>query len=102
MHTRRVPSFQDLNQQVKTFAAMVTFMLAMVRYPDVQKRAQAELDSVVGAGRLPDFEDRNSLPYVTAVCKEVHRWHPALPQGVARRLMQDDSLLLHQFSQMLS
>ncbi|KAF8510589.1 cytochrome P450 [Gautieria morchelliformis] len=73
-----------------TYAAMVTFVLAMVLYPEVQKRAQAELDSVVGMSRLPVFEDRDSLPYVTALCKEVHRWHPALPLGVARRLMRDD------------
>ena len=74
---------------------MATFMLAMVRYPDVQRKAQAELDSVVGMGRLPVFEDRDSLPYVTAVHKEVHRWHPVLPQGVARRLIRDDGLAFH-------
>ena len=49
-------------------------MLAMLLYPDVQKKAQAELDNVLGPDRLPEFDDRESLPYVDAICKETHRW----------------------------
>ena len=48
-------------------------MLAMVLYPDVQRKAQDELDEVIGADRLPDFEDRKNLPYVNALCKEIQR-----------------------------
>ena len=77
---------------------MSTFILAMVLYPEVQKKAQAELDSVIGMGRLPGFEDRDRLPYVSALCKEVHRWHPAGPLGVAHRVMRDDGLSIHQLS----
>jgi cytochrome P450 len=32
--------------------------LMMLLYPDVQRRAQAELDAVVGRGRLPQLADR--------------------------------------------
>ncbi|KAF8871010.1 cytochrome P450 [Infundibulicybe gibba] len=39
------------------------FFLAMALYPEAQRKAQAELDSVVGNNRLPEFADRNSLPY---------------------------------------
>lgn len=39
----------------------------MVEYPDTQQRAQEELDRVVGRERLPDFEDYDSLPYITAM-----------------------------------
>lgn len=46
----------------------------MVCYPEVQKRAQDELDRVLAKGHLPDFEDESSLPYVTALVKEVIRW----------------------------
>lgn len=48
----------------------------MVLYPDVQKKAQAELDSVIGIDRLPSFEDRDHLPYVGALVSEVLRWLP--------------------------
>jgi cytochrome P450 len=44
----------------------------MVRFPQVQREAQAELDRVVN-GRFPDFGDIEDLPYLTAVMKEVIR-----------------------------
>lgn len=46
----------------------------MVLYPEVYKKAQAEVDRVVGQDRLPDFEDRESLPYLECVVKEVYRY----------------------------
>ncbi|KAJ7867799.1 cytochrome P450 monooxygenase [Mycena leptocephala] len=55
------------------------FVLAMVAYPDVQKKAQAELDNVVGKDRLPNFGDESSLPYCNAIVKEVLRWNPPAP-----------------------
>jgi cytochrome P450 len=65
-------------------------MLAMVLYSEAQRKAQAELDSVIGMYRLPVFEDRESFPYVNALCSEVLRWHPVLPFGVAHCVTQDD------------
>ena len=53
----------------------------MALYPEVQKRAQAEIDAVVGPNRLPDFNDRPSLPYINAVVKESSRWNLVLPLG---------------------
>jgi cytochrome P450 len=50
-------------------------------YPEVQKKAQAEIDAVVGPNRLPDFDDRPFLPYINAVIKESMRWHLVLPMG---------------------
>ena len=52
---------------------MKTFILAMVLHPNVFKKAQTEIDRVVGAERLPDFEDREHLPYLDCVLKEVFR-----------------------------
>lgn len=60
---------------------MVAFILAMVMYPQVQERGQAEIDEVVGKQRLPDFDDRASLPYVEAILREVYRWFPVVPTG---------------------
>lgn len=48
-------------------------MLAMTRNREVQKKAQEELDRVVGRERLPNFSDRDSLPYVSALLEEVYR-----------------------------
>ncbi|KAG2134902.1 cytochrome P450 [Suillus bovinus] len=71
-------------------ATLMVFALAMVLYPDVQKRAQAEIDSVVGRERLPTFEDRASLPYIEAVVRETWRWEPVVPLGVPHAASSDD------------
>ena len=55
----------------------------MTLYPEVQRKAQAEIDQIVGNSRLPDFSDEVTLPYVQAVLKEVLRWHPVTPLGLS-------------------
>ena len=60
---------------------MQALFLAMALYPEVQKKAQAEIDAVVGPDRLPEFEDRPSLPYIDAVIKELLRWNLVAPLG---------------------
>lgn len=52
----------------------------MVQFPEVQTKAQEELDRVC-AGRLPTFEDVNALPYVEAIVREALRWNPVFPEG---------------------
>ncbi|KAH9852970.1 cytochrome P450 [Lenzites betulinus] len=74
----------------ETAATLVAFVCAMILYPDVQKRAQAELDAVVGQDRLPEQTDRAALPYVWAIVKELLRWHNVAPLGVPHRCMEED------------
>ncbi|KZL65211.1 O-methylsterigmatocystin oxidoreductase (cytochrome P450 oxidoreductase), partial [Colletotrichum tofieldiae] len=62
-----------------------TFVLVMLIFPEVQKKAQEEIDTVVGRDRLPQFGDRERLPYVNALVKETLRWFPVAPLGVAHR-----------------
>lgn len=52
---------------------MNSFILAMVRNPHVYRKAQAEMDRVIGTDRLPDPEDRESLPYLDCILKETLR-----------------------------
>ncbi len=49
------------------------FVLAMILHPEIQARAQAEIDKVVG-GRLPGFQDEKDLPYTSAIVLECVRW----------------------------
>lgn len=53
----------------------------MTLYPDVQKRAQDEIDRVVGKDRLPSIDDQDELVYVGALIKEVLRFAPVAPLG---------------------
>ncbi|KDR79209.1 hypothetical protein GALMADRAFT_137092 [Galerina marginata CBS 339.88] len=73
-----------------TVSAVQTFFLAMALYPEVQTRAQAELDTVVGRSRLPDFTDRNALPYINALVKETMRWNLVTPLAVGHMSSKDD------------
>ncbi|KAJ7823789.1 cytochrome P450 [Mycena olivaceomarginata] len=56
---------------------------------EVQRVAQAEIDSVVGIDRLPDFIDRERLPYITALMKETIRFHSPSPTGIPHELTDD-------------
>lgn len=53
----------------------------MILYPDVARKAQAEIDTIVGLDRLPSFADREKLPYINALVLEVIRWHSVTPTG---------------------
>lgn len=73
-----------------TVSAITTFFLAMTLYPEVQKRAQEELDAVIGTDRLPTLDDRERLPYMRALVSEVLRWNPIGPLGVPHVSTEDD------------
>jgi cytochrome P450 len=73
-----------------TTGSMYWWMLAMVAFPETQKRAQAELDTVVGRNRIPSFSDLPSLPYLRAMVKEVLRWRSVLPVGIPHCSTEDD------------
>lgn len=82
-----------------TVSAQYAFFLAMVRHPgeffffvdllkilsiyplEVLKKAQKEIDTVIGNDRLPGFSDREHLPYVNALMTETLRWNSVAPTG---------------------
>ncbi|KAF9810818.1 hypothetical protein IEO21_06766 [Rhodonia placenta] len=59
-------------------------------YPEVQKKAQAELDTVVEAGKLPDYNDRPNLPYVNALIRSLATDRSS--RRTIRAVMHDPSL----------
>ncbi|PPQ83216.1 Dimethyrltryptamine 4-hydroxylase (PsiH) [Psilocybe cyanescens] len=74
-----------------TVGAVSAFILAMVKYPEVQRKVQAELDEFTSKGRIPDYdEDNDSLPYLSACFKELFRWGQIAPLAIAHRLIKDD------------
>ncbi|QYS93071.1 hypothetical protein H0G86_000461 [Trichoderma simmonsii] len=68
-----------------TVAAIMAFVLAMIHHPEVQEKAQEELDRVVGTDRLPTYEDRPNLPYINAFMKEMLRWFTVAPVNTAHK-----------------
>lgn len=74
-----------------TSASIITaFVQAMVANRDVQRKAQTEIDSVIGADRSPTWADYASLPYVAQCVKETMRWRPVTPLAFPHALAQDD------------
>ncbi|KAH7925828.1 cytochrome P450 [Leucogyrophana mollusca] len=73
-----------------TQSTLRVFILAMILYPEVQERAQALIDAVVGTDRLPNFDDRESLPYIDAILRETMRWNPVFPLGLPHAATEDD------------
>ncbi|KAF8888764.1 cytochrome P450 [Infundibulicybe gibba] len=64
-----------------TAGSLSVFILAMLHFPDVMRKAQAELDAVVGSERMPEFEDKSQLPYTNALIDETLRWRPVTAIG---------------------
>lgn len=62
----------------------------MAANPDIQRKAQQEIDRLTGSKRLPMLEDRESLPFVEAIYREVMRLRPPLPLGLPHRVTEDD------------
>lgn len=62
----------------------------MASFPEIQKKAQEEVDRVTGGQRLPEYDDRIHLPYTQAIIREVLRWRPLFPLGLPHASMEDD------------
>ncbi|KAF8558122.1 cytochrome P450 [Imleria badia] len=66
------------------------FILAMVLFPEVQRKAQSVIDATVGTSRLPLWTDGPSLKYIDAVLRETLRWYPILPLSTPHATMDSD------------
>ncbi|EJD48008.1 cytochrome P450 [Auricularia subglabra TFB-10046 SS5] len=73
-----------------TVSTVVAFIFAMVRNTGVQKKAQEELDRVIGPDRLPEFADREALPYIEAIIRETYRKYPVGPIGIPHTAQEED------------
>lgn len=54
-----------------TSSTLHSFVLAMIKYPEVLQRAQKELDEVCGSSKSPSSQDVKNLPYMQAIMTEV-------------------------------
>ncbi|KAF5297438.1 hypothetical protein FQR65_LT01369 [Abscondita terminalis] len=67
-------------------------MLYMLKYPNVQKKVQDEMDDAVGRDRCPTMQDKINLPYTEAVLMEVQRVANVPPLGIAHRATCETNL----------
>ncbi|KAF0907220.1 hypothetical protein E2562_015727 [Oryza meyeriana var. granulata] len=75
-----------------TVAILMEWVMArMVMHPEIQAKAQAELDAVVGRRRAVTDDDVANLPYIQSVVKETLRMHPPGPLLSWARLAVHDA-----------
>ncbi|KAF7348392.1 Cytochrome P450 [Mycena sanguinolenta] len=74
----------------QTSVVLALFIMAMAINPEVMKKAQNEIDTVVGVGILPGFEHRSAMPYCEAVMREVLRWKTIIPLALPHATSEDD------------
>ncbi|KAL1686861.1 cytochrome P450 [Schizophyllum commune] len=70
-----------------TATTLQMFVWLMVKYPAVQKKAQEEIDRVIG--HLPVQEDAKDVPYLQAVIQELHRLHVLSPMAAPHAATKD-------------
>ncbi|KAJ3488107.1 hypothetical protein NLI96_g3079 [Meripilus lineatus] len=104
MHSEKHVNDEDINRlkaaaflmylagNETTWAGLSTFILAMLLRPHVQRKAQDEIDKVVGKRVIPDLSDREALPFVEAVMQETLRWFPPVPLGNSQRIQALSSI----------
>ncbi|THU95602.1 cytochrome P450 [Dendrothele bispora CBS 962.96] len=73
-----------------TVSAMTSFILLMALHPEVQRRAQMELDECIGVNQTPHVADLTRLEYLNAIMKEVLRYAPVGNLALPHRVTQED------------
>ncbi|KAG7038557.1 cytochrome P450 oxidoreductase [Colletotrichum scovillei] len=73
-----------------TAGTLYGFIQAILVWPEVQKKAQEEIDRVIGGARLPTIDDYQDLPYIRCCIKESLRWMPTVFLGVPHAAVKDD------------
>lgn len=68
-------------------SVLASCILGLLDKPEVLKKAQNELDSVLKPGHLPDFDDEPTLPYITAIVMEALRWRDAAPICMSSQML---------------
>lgn len=77
-----------------TSSTLYGFAQAMLLFPEVQKKAQNEIDRVVGTDRLPVMDDEPNLQYIRGCVKESLRWMPTTLLGaVPHAVTKDDEYM---------
>jgi hypothetical protein len=72
-----------------TVTTITAFILAAIMFPEVQRKAQEEIDRITGGTRLPTIADREQMPFVNAMVTEALRWFPILPVGFPHLMNED-------------
>ncbi|XP_055697776.1 probable cytochrome P450 304a1 [Phlebotomus papatasi] len=68
---------------------LALFFQRLLLQPEILTKMQAEIDEVVGRGRLPELDDRINLPYVEATVREIMRFETLVPSSIPHKALVD-------------
>ncbi|KAJ7898660.1 cytochrome P450 [Mycena olivaceomarginata] len=74
-----------------TSSYIQSLVLALIAYPEAQKKGHEEIDRVVGEHRLPTLEDLEQMPYIRAIISETHRFRPVAPLGIPHATLTSEA-----------
>ncbi|KAM7278833.1 hypothetical protein ACFE04_005967 [Oxalis oulophora] len=73
-----------------TSSSLIEWSLAeLLKNPTILRKAQEEMDKIIGKNRRLEESDIPNLPYLQAVCKEAMRKHPSTPLNLPRVAIED-------------
>ncbi|OQD69071.1 hypothetical protein PENPOL_c002G07307 [Penicillium polonicum] len=75
-----------------TTSMLLVFVQAMTLHPECQERAYVEINALCGRHRIPQWSDRNQLPYVNMLLKETMRWRPVTTLSPPHVLEKDTTI----------
>ncbi|CAD7091023.1 unnamed protein product [Hermetia illucens] len=79
---------------ISAISTQLSFLFQwFLRKPEILKKIQAEIDEVVGNGRLPTLDDRQHLHYTEASLRECLRLETLVPSNLPHRAIADTELL---------
>ncbi|KAI5090443.1 cytochrome P450, family 2, subfamily AD, polypeptide 2 [Silurus meridionalis] len=67
-------------------------LLFMMKYPEIQKKVQDEIDKVIGQSRQARIADKPNMPYTEAVIHEIQRLGNVVPLGLMKMATKDTEL----------
>jgi cytochrome P450 len=74
-----------------TSSTLLSFFMAMACYPEAQRKAQEQIDAMIGDERSPQWSDYDNIPYVAQIQKETMRWRPVTTTGTPHIAREEDT-----------
>ena len=86
-------TFDTLSVGILTTLSGLEFVfLYLLHNPDVQRKAQKEIDDVIGRDRQPTWADRSRLPYTAATILESLRLGCVSPSTLPHVAIEDSTI----------